>query len=99
MDMRRIGPAPLDPKVTKQLLDLLSTDDEFRRMFKKDAAAALAMTGYKIGNDETSAAFCLQIRAGERLASKEKILRERVKLEKSLNSIVNFAVPMELMAD
>ena len=35
-------PAPLDPKVTKKLLDKLATDNDFRRLFKKDAHAALA---------------------------------------------------------
>lgn len=39
--------APLDPKVADKLLDLLSTDNEFRRLFKKDPGAALAKVGYK----------------------------------------------------
>jgi putative modified peptide len=37
---------PLDPKVADKLLDLLGTDNEFRRLFKKDAVAALAQVGY-----------------------------------------------------
>ena len=39
--------APLDPKVADRLLDLLSTDNEFRRLFKKDPAAALAKAGHR----------------------------------------------------
>lgn len=39
--------APLDPKIADKLLDLLSTDNEFRRLFKKDPGAALAKVGYK----------------------------------------------------
>ena len=39
--------APLDPKVADKLLDLLSTDNEFRRLFKKDPLAALINVGYK----------------------------------------------------
>ena len=40
--------APLDPKVADKLLDKLSTDNEFRRLFKKDPAAALAKVGHVI---------------------------------------------------
>ena len=32
--------APLDPKVASKLLDKLGTDNEFRRLFKKDPKAA-----------------------------------------------------------
>ena len=39
--------APLEPKVADKLLDLLSTDNEFRRLFKKDPAAALAKAGHR----------------------------------------------------
>jgi putative modified peptide len=39
--------APLDPKVADRLLDLLSTDNEFRRLFKKDPHAALVKVGWK----------------------------------------------------
>src|SRR6478736_8757772 len=38
--------APLDPKVADKLLDLLSTDNAFRRLFKKDPQAALAQVGH-----------------------------------------------------
>lgn len=44
--------APLDPKVADKLLDLLSTDNEFRRLFKKDPQSALA----KVGHPEAKAA-------------------------------------------
>jgi putative modified peptide len=44
--------APLDPKVADKLLDLLSTNNEFRRLFKKDPQAALA----KVGHPEAKAA-------------------------------------------
>jgi len=40
--------APLDPKVADKLLDLLSTDNEFRRLFKKDPEAALLKVGYTL---------------------------------------------------
>ena len=44
--------APLDPKAADKLLDLLGTDNEFRRLFKKDPQAALA----KVGHPEAKAA-------------------------------------------
>lgn len=48
--------APLDPKVADKLLDLLSTDNEFRRLFKKDPLAALSKAGYAPSKEELAAA-------------------------------------------
>ena len=92
-------PAPLDPKVTKKLLDKLATDNEFRRLFKKDAGAALAKVGYKLEAGATSAGGCMQLTATDRIAPKEKIVRDRAKLEKSLSSIVNFSCAEDFSAD
>lgn len=39
---------PLSPKVADRLLDLLSTDNEFRRLIKKDPQAAFIQAGYKL---------------------------------------------------
>lgn len=85
-----VPPAPLDPKVAKKLLDKLSTDNGFRRLFKKDAGAALAQVGYKVEAGATSAGGCMQLQAGARIAPKAKIVRDRAKLEQALNSVVNF---------
>lgn len=93
------NPAPLDPSVIKKLLDKLSTDNEFRRLFKQDAGAALAKVGYKIGAEATSAGTCLQLKATDRIAPKAKIVRDRAKLEKVLNSIVNFGCSTDFSAD
>lgn len=102
------GPAPLDPKVIKKLLDLLSTDNEFRRLFKKDANAALIKAGHKpaIGSGLTTglvaapgAGSCLQMAATASIAPKDKIVRERAKLEQTLNAVQHFVCPAELMAD
>ena len=92
-------PAPLDPKVTKKLLDKLSTDNEFRRLFKKDAGAALAKVGYKVEAGATSAGGCMQLKTTDRIASKEKIVRDRAKLERTLNSVVNFSCTDDFSAD
>ena len=58
MATRKSGaaPAPLDPKVADRLLDLLGTDNAFRRLFKQDPQAALA----KAGHPEAKAALAAQ---------------------------------------
>lgn len=98
---------PLDPKVVRKLLDLLSTDDAFRELFQRDAHAALVQAGWvpPEGTDPSedmaalSSGSCLQLQSGATLASKEKISRERMKLEQTLNAVVNYACPAELQAE
>lgn len=101
------GPAALDPKVVKKLLDLLSTDNEFRRLFKKDANAALAQAGYKpvatkaltTGLTATATAgACLQMGAGDSIATKESIANDRAKLEVVLSKPFSFMCPIQLKA-
>ncbi len=79
------APAPLDPKVAKKLLNLLSTDNEFRRLFKKDAPAALAKAGWKAPAGDAaasqSAGECMQMQATDSIAPKANIIRDRAKLE------------------
>ena len=97
---------PLDKKVVHKLLDLLSTDDAFRELFQQDAHAALVQAGWTPPADAEpdadmtalSSGSCLQLRDGATLASKEQITQERVKLEQSLNAVVNFFCPQELQA-
>lgn len=93
------APAPLDPKITKKLLDKLSTDNEFRRLFKKDAGAALAKVGYKLDAGATSAGTCMQLKSSDRIAPKAKIVRDRAKLQETMNSVVNFACAKDFKAD
>ncbi len=92
-------PAPLDPKVTKKLLDKLSTDNDFRRLFKKDANAALAQVGYKADAGASSAGDCMQLQATDSIAPKAKIARDRVKLEGALNLPVSFMCATDFSAD
>ena len=92
-------PAALDPKVTKKLLDKLSTDNEFRRLFKKDAHAALAKVGYKVEAGATSAGGCMQLQSTDKIAPKDKIISDRAKLEQTMNSIINFACAKDFIAD
>ena len=95
------GPAsaPMDEKTAKKLLDKLSTDNGFRRLFKQDAAAALAKVGYKPKAGTASSYGCLQFKPGERIAPKAKIVRDRAKLEKSISSVVNFMAAKDFRAD
>lgn len=93
------APAPLDPKVTKKLLDKLSTDNEFRRLFKSDAGAALAKVGYKAEAGATLAGGCMQLKSTDRIAPKAKIVRDRAKLEQVINSVVNFDCAKAFSAD
>lgn len=99
------GPERLDPKVARKLLDLLSTDNEFRRLFKKDAHAALVKAGWKptAGIEATALASggqCLQLQTSDRIAPKAKILRERKNIEQAITAPFNFGFlcPGELKA-
>ena len=94
MDMKKVGPRPLDAVVTNRLLDLLSTDDAFRALFVSDAHAALEVAGY-VHADATEAhpAGCFLV---QNLASKEDIQRERAKLKDAFQSIFGFDAPRAL---
>lgn len=90
-------PAPLHPHVANKLLDLLSSDDDFRDLFKRDAHAALIQAGYvpPSGSDPATASAisggdCLQLSAGDQLAPKEQIARDRSKLESLTTQIMHF---------
>ena len=94
--------APLDPKVADRLLDLLSTDNAFRRLFKKDPQAALA----QVGHPEAKAALAAQRKGPpftppgpptaippvatcyqvQRLAPKASIVKARAELREMLTS-------------
>lgn len=96
-------PAPLHPNVARKLLDLLSSDDDFRDLFQRDAHAALVHAGYAApaGSQATaltSGGACMQLSATDRLASKEQIAQDRSKLEGSLALIQNFEPLAEFKA-
>jgi putative modified peptide len=100
------GPAPLDQKVIKTLLDRLTTDDDFRELFQRDASAALAEAGHRAPAADAmrtgltaapTAGGCLQMQDGAVLASKEAIAAQRAKLESTLAMIQGFMCPPELL--
>ena len=80
---------PLDPKVAERLLELLSTDNEFRRLFKKNPAAALKRAGHKgapaaPAQAELSASgSCYRV---EYIAPKQEIARAREQLKTYLTN-------------
>ena len=77
--------APLDPKVAGKLLDKLSTDNEFRRLFKKDPKAALLQAGYKLPKGDTAAlanlesiCCCMKVQS---IAPKATIIKAKESLQ------------------
>jgi putative modified peptide len=95
--------APLDPKVADKLLDLLSTDNAFRRLFKKDPQAALAQVGHPEAKAAVAAlkkggaapalttASCCQLTS---IAPKATIVRAREELKTMLTSGLAQTPPM-----
>ena len=68
-------------------------------MFKKDAHAALAKVGYKVEAGAASAGGCMQLQSTDKIAPKEKIVRDRAKLEKTMSSVVSFMCATDFSAD
>lgn len=67
--------APLEPQVADRLLDLLSSDDAFRRLFKRNPGKALAQVGFI---ESTSAPSLFGCFFGiSQLASKAQIAEAR----------------------
>lgn len=75
--------ASLEPKVVNKLLGLLSTDNEFRRLFKKDPAAGLIKAGYKGLALENSSLACMSV---ANIATKQEIAASRVEINSYLTS-------------
>lgn len=73
---------PLDPAVADKLLELLSTDDEFRKLFKQDAEKALSQAGYVLPAGAASLR-CTQV---EHLASKQEVAESREALKSHLTA-------------
>ncbi len=87
--------APLDPKVASKLLDKLGTDNEFRRLFKKDPKAALIQAGYKLPKGDAAAAAELDRICGcmsvQSIAPKADVLKAR----DSLHSLFTAGLAMQ----
>lgn len=83
-------PAPLEQALVKKLLDLLESDEDFRRLFEKYPQAALADIGYVA---PAGAAECLQFADGAKLASADKIKQARSSLESMLSVPFTYTCP------
>lgn len=85
------GQAPsLQPKVVTRLLDLLSTDNEFRRLFKQDPVAALAQAGYQGPALQETSLACMSVTS---IATKQEIAAARAELGAYLTSQGAHMVP------
>ena len=94
--------APLDPKVADKLLDLLSTDNAFRRLFKTDPQAALAQAGHPeakaaiaglkkgVAAPALTTASCCEV---ARIAPKAAIIQAREELKTMLTSGLAYTPP------
>ena len=71
----------LPPRIAKQLLDKLETDDAFREAFAKAPGQALRSIGH------ADAAPCMALKAGQTLASPAQIKAQRSKLEEVMTGI------------
>jgi putative modified peptide len=76
--------ASLDPKVADKLLDLLSTDNSFRRLFKRNPGKALEQVGFVVSAGMVSPAGCFF--GITKLASKADIIKARNELLKYLTA-------------
>ena len=82
------GHSPLDAAAADRLLDLLSSDDEFRKLFTVDRRAAFAQVGYPDPANET-----IQCNSVANIASKEEIAAAREELRKYLTSRIGMTNP------
>ena len=94
MDMR-VAPAGLESQMASRLLDLLSTDDDFRALFVSDTKAALDRAGYVHADGRLPhPAICFWPTTGK-LASKKDISAAREKLMTVICSIQVATCPFE----
>jgi putative modified peptide len=78
MATRKTTTPGLDPKVADKLLDKLGTDNDFRRLFKKDPAAALV----KVGHPKEAASLTAGCCRIDSIAPKAEIAKSRETLQK-----------------
>jgi putative modified peptide len=86
---RKKRSAPLDPQVADRLLDLLSTDDAFRKLFTRDPREALAQVGFVNATDLPSPADC----SVWPLASKAQIAAAHDEIKQMFTSGLNYTTP------
>lgn len=83
--------APLDPKVADRLLELLSSDDEFRALFMSNPREALSEVGFVNETELASPHFCFW--GISKLASKSDIAAARKEIRSMLTSGLSQITP------
>jgi len=84
--------APLDSQTADRLLDLLSSDDAFRRLFKRDPRRALEQVGFVESSLLASPGWCFF--GITKLASKAQISAARVEIRTMLTSGLGQSPPL-----
>ncbi|MBW8807376.1 NHLP-related RiPP peptide [Lysobacter capsici] len=79
---------PFDPAVADKLLELLSTDNDFRDLFAKDPEAAVRKAGHDI--PEGAAMACMST---VQVAPKEEIAQARALIKAFLTSAAAYNNP------
>lgn len=79
---------PMEPQIADKLLELLSSDDEFRDLFVRDRVAALAQVGYPEPANAT-----IECTSVSGIASKEEIAAAREELQRHLTSSASLTNP------
>jgi len=82
------GHTPLDPKVADKLLELLSTDNDFRARFEKDPTTAVQSLGHTV--PEGVQLSCMDTTM---MASKEEIAAARETIKDFLTSAAAYSNP------
>ncbi|WP_449446645.1 NHLP-related RiPP peptide [Thermomonas brevis] len=80
----KIPPAGLHPQLVNKLLDNLEGNADFRALFQQSPEQALRSLGY------TDPWTCIELKAGQSLASPEQIRAQRSKLEDALHTVQQF---------
>ncbi|MFF4381163.1 NHLP-related RiPP peptide [Kitasatospora sp. NPDC001547] len=86
----------LPADVVDRLLDLLSTDDRFRRLFTHNRHAALVEAGCALSEEQLRAASPLSCLTVDRLADKEAIAGAREELRAHLLADAAYSNPHAL---
>lgn len=79
----------LPSKIAEKLLDRLSSDDDFRAYFKKDARGALSMLGYDEPTGTAANDSALRCMRCDSMPTKATFAKSRDAYKKQLTSLTN----------
>jgi len=84
----------LEPAAAKRLVQLLSTDDDFRERFVNDTAQAILETGHVPESEQALTDFVMQCCCNIKLADKDSIAKAQQEIFAMLTSGTGYNVPM-----